>query len=133
MSYKTNQAFKIDNASFFQANSVKWTGAHVQEQLNALADSVPWVDQKVQMAALNYDCSLGALQEKTLTGNSSLTVSNPVAGKYYTLIKKGNFTLNLPSGEYSSSGTSLPAGVVLLTFMYDGNDYFFNFSVYTNT
>lgn len=130
MSYKTNQVFKIDNNNFFVPNSVKWTGLHVQEQLGAIADSVLWVDQKVQMTALNYDCSVGSLQEKTLTQNGALTVSNPVAGKYYTLIKKGNFTLTLPTGNFSNQGGTIPAGTALVTFLYDGTNYFFNFTVY---
>jgi hypothetical protein len=131
MSYKSKQVFKNNNTSYFQANVTKWTGSRVQEQLESISDSAIWIDQKIQMSGLTYDCSLGSLQEKTLTQNSSLAITNPVAGSYYTFIKKGNFTITLPSSHYSSSGATVPAGTVIVTFFYDGTNYFFNFSVYT--
>lgn len=131
MSYKSKTTFKSENTAAYAVGTNKWTGLEVQSIFANIADSVPWIDQKVTMAALNYDCSLSSLQEKTLTVNSTLTITNAVAGQYYTLIKKGSFTLSLPSGRYSASGSVTGTGLTVITFLFDGTDYFFNFSTYT--
>jgi hypothetical protein len=131
MSYKSKTSFKSENTAYFTVGTNKWSGQEVQNSFANVADSVMWVDQKVTMAALNFDCSLSALQEKTLTVNSTLTISNPVAGMVYTLIKKGAYTLNLPVGKYSASGSVTGTGTTVITFLFDGADYYFNFATYT--
>jgi hypothetical protein len=131
MSYKSKTTFKTENTAAFTTGTNKWTGQEVQNTFANVADSVPWIDQKVTMAALNYDCSLSSLQEKTLTVNSTLTISNPVAGMVYTLIKKGAYTLNLPVGKFSASGSVTGTGTTIITFLFDGADYYFNFATYT--
>jgi hypothetical protein len=73
------------------------------------------------------------LQQITLTGNETLTVSNAEAGKYYTLIKKGAFTLTLPTSEFSASGSATGTGTTIVTFLYDGTDYYFSFATYSAT
>lgn len=131
MSYKSKSTFKSDNTAAYTVGSNKWTGSEVQNGFANLADSVMWVDQKATMAALNFDCSVSSLQEKTLTVNSTLTITNAVAGMYYTLIKKGAYTLNLPVGRFSASGSVTGTGTTVITFMFDGADYYFNFATYT--
>jgi hypothetical protein len=133
MSYTAKSTYKTNAAADFTSGTDQWTGQEVEDNFIDMADSVMWIDQKVTMAALNYDCTLGALQEKTLTGNSTLTISGAVAGMYYTLIKKGAFTLTLPTGEFSASGSATGTGTTVITFMYDGTDYYFNFSSYSAT
>jgi hypothetical protein len=131
--YRTKAQFKSENTAAFTPGVKKWTGLEVQGGFGNAADSVFWIDQKVVMSALNYDCSLGSLQEKTLTGNSTLTISNAVAGMYYTLIKKGAFTLTLPSGQFTGSTSVVPSGTAVVTFLYDGTNYYFNFASYLST
>jgi hypothetical protein len=131
MAYRSKDIFKIENTDAFASGSNKWTGDEVQGQFANVADSAMWIDQKVTMAGLNFDCSISTLQEKTLTVNSTLTVSNAVAGQYYTLIKKGAYTLNLPAGEYSANGSVTGTGTTIVTFFFDGTDYFFNFATYS--
>jgi hypothetical protein len=130
MSYKSKSNFKQENTDAFTSGSNKWTGDEVQSGFANVADSAMWIDEKITMSALNYDCSLSSLQEKTLTVNSALTISNPVAGQYYTLIKKGAYTLTLPAG-FSASGSVTGTGTTVITFMYDGTSYFFNFATYS--
>lgn len=135
MSYTSKQAFKTANNNAFVPGVEKWQGAEVQNQFTNAADSVMWIDQKTSSSSVsgsyNYDCSLGSLQQITLTGNvTNFTISNAVNGMYYTLIKKGAFTLTLPSGHFSSSGAVTNTTTTVITFMYDGSNYFFNFSSY---
>lgn len=135
MSYTSRQAFKTANNNAFIPGVEKWQGAEVQNQFTNAADSVMWIDQKASFTGVsgsfNYDCSLGSLQQVTLTGNvTTLSISNALAGMYYTLIKKGPFTLQLPSGQFSSSGAVTNTTTTVITFLYDGSNYFFNFSSY---
>lgn len=131
--YRTKAQFKSENTAAFTPGVNKWTGLEVQGGFGNAADSVFWIDQKVTMAALTYDCSLGSLQEKTLISNSVLSITNAVAGMYYTLIKKGAFTLTLPSGQFTGSTSLVPSGTAVVTFLYDGTNYFFNFASYSAT
>lgn len=134
MAYESKTTFQSNNTASFTSGSNKWTGAEVQERFRNLSDSVAWEHEKYTISSgSNYDCNNGNLQEITLTGNANLTVSNAQAGKYYTLIKKGAFTLTLPAGEFGSSGSVTGTGTTLVTFLYDGTDYYFNFSSYSAT
>jgi hypothetical protein len=69
----------------------------------------------------------------TLTSNLNLSITNPVAGQYYTLIKKGAYTLGLPTGEYSASGLTTGTATTIINFLYDGTDYYFTFASYSGT
>jgi hypothetical protein len=133
MAYESKSTFQSNNTAAFTAGSNKWTGAEVQERLANLSDSVAWESQAYTMSSNTYDCSNGNLQVRTLTGNGSLTISNAVAGKYYTLIKKGAYTLTLPTSELSASGSVTGTATTVVTFLYDGTDYYFNFSAYSAT
>lgn len=133
MSYQNRNTWKTDTDASFTSGVNKWTGQEVEDAFLNLADSVAWESQKFTATPPTYNCSNGNLQEMTITGNSNLTISNVESGKYYTLIKKGNFTLGLPSSQFSASGSILPVGTVVLTFLYDGTNYFFNYSTYTAT
>lgn len=135
MSYKSRQAFINENAAAFIPGVNKWTGAEVQNQFANAADSTMWIDRKLSTpnvtGSFNYDCAVSSLQEVTLTGNvTALTISNAVQGMYYTLIKKGAFTLQLPTGNFSANGNTTNTTTTVITFMYDGSNYYFNFSTY---
>lgn len=133
MAYKSRTAFKTDTANSFTSGTDKWTGQEVEDRLTEIADSAAWEHQKYTMSSAAYDCNNGNLQERTLTGNATLTISNAEAGKYYTLIKKGAYTLTLPTGEFSSNGAVTGTGTTVITFLFDGTDYYFNFSTYSAT
>lgn len=134
MSYKSRQAFKNENAAAFIPGVQKWTGSAVQNQFRNAADSTMWIDQKLSTSNVSgtftYDCSVTSLQEAILTGNTNLAISNAVQGMYYTLIKRGPYTITLPVGHYSATGSITNTGTVVITFMYDGTNYYFNFSSY---
>jgi hypothetical protein len=133
MSYQSKSSWWSMVAAFFQAGISQWTGAELDTAFENMKDSVAWEHQKYTMTSNTYDCANGNLQERTLTGNGTLAVTGAEAGKYYTLIKKGNFTLALPTSEFSSSGATVPSGTAVITFMYDGTDLYFNFAAYSAT
>ena len=133
MAYKSKATFWSETDAKFVSGSDKWGGQELDDTFDDLSDSVAWEHQKYTMSSAAYDCANGNLQERTLTGNATLTITNAEAGKYYTLIKKGAFTLTLPSGEFSSSGSVTGTGTTVITFLYDGTDYYFNFSTYSAT
>lgn len=133
MAYKNRSTFKTDTATSFTSGSDKWTGQEVEDRFTEIADSAAWESQKYTMTSNTYDCANGNLQERTLTGNGTLVVSNAEAGKYYTLIKKGAYTLTLPTSEFSASGSVTGTGTTIITFMFDGTDIYFSFSTYSAT
>lgn len=133
MAYRGRSTFKSETDASFIPGSNKWTGQEVEDAFLNMADSVTWESQKYTMSSNTYDCTNGNLQERTLTGNGTLSIINPEAGKYYTLIKKGAYTLTLPTGEFSASGTATGTGTTIITFLYDGTDYYFSFSTYSAT
>jgi hypothetical protein len=130
MSYVSKDDFRanIVDIKTLNINDGKIDAAELQILLENVADSTAWVDEKITMPALNYDCSIGSWQEKTLTTNSTLTITNPQSGVYYRLTKIGAYTLALPTGNYSTSGATVPVGRYIIMFSYDGTDYDFNFS-----
>ena len=131
MSYKARSTYLTDTAGSFTSGSNKWTGQEVEDRLIELGDSVAWESQKVTATPPTYNCASGNLQEMTLTSNQTLTISNAEAGKYYTLIKKGAYTLTLPTGEFSAGGGVTPTGTQVITFLFDGTDYYFSFSTFS--
>ena len=133
MSYQSKTSFKSAVDASYTSGSNKWTGAEVETSFTNMADSVSWESQKFTATPFTYNCNNGNLQEMTLSGNGTLVISNAEAGKYYTLIKKGSFTLTLPTSEFSASGSATGTGTTVITFLYDGTDYYFNFSAYSAT
>jgi hypothetical protein len=133
MSYQNKTTWKSATSGSFTSGSDKWTGQEVEDAFINMADSVGWEYQKYTMGSNTYDCSNGNLQERTLSANGTLAITNAEAGKYYTLIKKGAFTLALPAGEFTSGASTVPTGTAVITFLYDGTDYYFNYSSYTGT
>jgi hypothetical protein len=134
MAYKSRATFLTDTASSFTSSVNKWTGQEVEDRLTEIGDSAAWESQKYTIASgSNYDCDNGNLQQITLTGNATLIVSNAESGKYYTLIKKGAFALTLPTSEFSASGSVTGTGTTIITFLYDGADYYFSFATYSAT
>ena len=133
MSYQGRSTFKTNIDNSFTSGSNKWTGAEVEDSFTNMADSVAWESQRFTATPPTYNCSNGNLQQMTLTGNETLVISNAEAGKYYTLIKKGAFTLTMPTSEFSASGSVTGTGTTLITFLYDGTDYYFSFSTYSAT
>jgi hypothetical protein len=133
MSYKSRATYKTESGAAFVPGSNKWTGQEVEDGFINLADSVAWESQKFTMSNSTYDCANGNLQERTLSSNATLIITNAEAGKYYTLIKKGAFTLTLPTSEFSASGTVTGTSTTIITFLYDGTDYYFSFTSYSAT
>lgn len=133
MAYKSKSQFWTETDAKFTGTGNKWGGQELDDTFDDLSDSVAWEHQKYTMSSNTYDCANGNLQERTLPGNGTLSVTNAEAGKYYTLIKKGAFTLTLPAGEFSNSGAVTGTGTTVITFMFDGTDYYFSFSTYSAT
>ena len=133
MAYKSKATFWSTVSAFFVSGSNQWPGTELDTAFEDLKDSAAWEHQKYTMSSAAYDCANGNLQERTLTGNATLTISNAEAGKYYTLIKKGAYTLTLPTSEFSASGSVTGTGTTVITFLYDGTDYYFSFSTYSAT
>lgn len=133
MAYKARSTYLTDTDGSFTSGLNKWTGQEVEDRLTELGDSVAWESQKVTATPFTYNCANGNLQQMTLTGNGTLVITNAESGKYYTLIKKGSFTLTLPTSEFSSSGSVTTTGTTIITFLYDGTDYYFNFATYSAT
>lgn len=133
MAYQDKTTWKSTTAGSYTAGTNKWEGQEVEDAFINLSDSVAWESQKYTMTSNTYDCSNGNLQERTLSGNGTLAITNAEAGKYYTLIKKGAYTLTLPTGEFSASGSVTGTGTTIITFFYDGTDYYFSFATYSAT
>lgn len=133
MARKNRSTFWTDANAKFTGSGNKWEGQELDDTLEDLKDNAAWEDEVYVMPTNNYDCSQRNLQQRTLLSNGTLTISNAEAGRYYTLIKKGLYTLTLPAGEYSASGSVTGTGITIITFMYDGSDYYFNFSQYSGT
>jgi hypothetical protein len=135
MSYASKDDYiaNVVDIKTLNVNDGKIDAIELQICLENVGDSVMWIDEVYTMAALDYDCTIRSLQTKTLTTNSTLTISGAQSGKYYALIKKGAYTLTLPTGEFSASGSVVPAGTYIITFLYDGTDYYFNYAEYVAT
>jgi hypothetical protein len=133
MAYKSKATFWSETDAKFVSGSNQWTGPEIDSTFDDLSDSVAWEHQKYTMTTNTYDGANGNLQERTLTENSTLVVTGCEAGKYYTLIKKGAYTLTLPTSEFSASGSVTGSGTTVITFLYDGTDYYFSFSTYSTT
>lgn len=133
MARKKRATLWADADAKFTGAGNKWEGQELDDTIDDIVDSVAFEDEIVAATPSTYNCASGNLQVMTLTGNSTLTVSNAEAGRYYTLIKKGNFTLTLPTSEFSASGSTVPVGTAIITFMSDGTDLYFNYSTYAAT
>jgi hypothetical protein len=133
MAYKSRATYKSETAAKFTSGSDQWTGQEVEDMGIDVGDSAAWEDRKFTMTTNTYDCANGNLQERTLASNGTLAITGAEAGKYYTLIKKGAFTLTLPTSEFSASGSVTGTGTTVITFLFDGTDYYFNFSTYSAT
>lgn len=133
MARKTRATYNTDTAAKFTPGSNQWTGQEVEDSLLEVGENAAWESTKYTMSSNTYDCSNGNLQERTLGANGTLAITNAEAGRYYTLIKKGAYTLTLPASEFSASGSVTGTGTTVITFMYDGADFYFSFSTYTGT
>jgi hypothetical protein len=133
MSYQSKSTFQTATDGSFTSGSNKWTGQEVEDALINMSDSVAWIDQVYTATPGAYNCANGTLQVMTLTSNLNLSITNPVAGQYYTLIKKGAYTLGLPTSEYSASGLTTGTATTIINFLYDGTDYYFTFASYSGT
>lgn len=135
MAYKSRETWWSEADAKFTGAGNKWEGQELDDSLADLKDSVAWEHQKYTMTSNTYDCTNGNLQERTLTSNGTLAITNAEAGKYYTLIIKGNFTLTLPTSEFQAGGAIVPASTNtrILTFLFDGTDIYFNHNTYQAT
>lgn len=133
MSYRAKATYKSTITGDFTSGSDKWTGAEVQAGFTDMADSVEWTDQFYTMTGSTFDAANGSNQACALTGNITLAISNAVAGRTYVLIKTGAYTITLPTGHYSASGSTVPTGRYILSFIYDGTNYHFNYASYSAT
>lgn len=89
-------------------------------------------------ATITWDLSVSTNASVTLAGNRTLAITNPVAGMYGTLVvtqdATGTRTLTLPAGSKVINGgagavtlTTTGAAKDILTFYYDGTNYYFNY------
>jgi len=139
MSYQAKSTYKSVIAADFVSGSNQWTGAEVQNGFTDVADSVQWIDAKSTItyaASFTFNCSNSSLQQITLGGNSTMAISNAVAGGYYTLLVyqdgTGSRTLTLPTGK-TNGGTinATASSCSIVTFLYDGTNYFFSIGQYS--
>jgi len=76
----------------------------------------------------NYDIDLGDNESHklVLSGNTTLTFSNPVAGRVYNIIINAlSYTIDFPTMLWVDGEEGVPTqeGTDLLTIIYDGTDY----------
>jgi hypothetical protein len=120
----------ITNIKTLAISDGKIDAAELDQVLNGFADSASWEDTAIVMSSNTFNCATGRLQTRSIASNETLIITNAVAGKYYTIVKSGAGTLNLPSGSYSVSGPSVGAGLYAVTFLYTGTQYLFSFGNY---
>lgn len=135
MARKTRSVLWADANAKFTGSGNKWEGQELDDTIADLKDSLAFEDEKATLGSNTYDCATRNLWERTLTSDGALTISGAEPGRYYTLIIKGNFTLSLPSGHYQNGGATVPASTNprILTFLYDGTNYFFSHAIYSAT
>jgi hypothetical protein len=91
--------------------------------------------QTLTSGAISWDQTKGATATVTLTGNSTLSITNIVAGMYGLIKVKqdatGSRTLTLPAGSKVINGgggavtlTTAANAVDVLSYFYDGTNYF---------
>lgn len=91
--------------------------------------------QTLSSGAITWDQTKGATAAVTLTGNSTLTITNAIAGMYGLIKVKqdatGSRTLTLPAGSKVINGgaglvilTTIANAVDVLSYFYDGTNYF---------
>lgn len=138
MSYTSKTTYKSTIAADFVSGSNQWTGAEVQAGFTDMADSVQWIDGSATItygSSFTFNCATSSLQQITLTGNATMSISNAVAGGYYTLLVfqdvTGGRTLTLPSGK-TNGGTinTTASSCSIITFLYDGTYYYFSIGQY---
>lgn len=89
-------------------------------------------------ATVTWNHNLGLNAKVTLGGNRTLAMSNPVSGSYGTLRviqdATGSRTLTLPAGSKVINGgagaitlTTTANAIDVLTFYYDGTNYFWTY------
>jgi hypothetical protein len=128
MAYKQRATYKTETDSKFVQGQDKWTGKEVEDAFIDMADSADWIDAPYTMASNTFDGGNGRFQQRTLTANSTLTVTNCTAGQFYAIRKIGAFTLTLPtSNKYTTDTRIVPEGEYYITFVYTGSVYIFSF------
>ena len=91
--------------------------------------------QALASGAIAWDQTKGATATVTLTGNSTLSITNALAGMYGLIRVKqdgtGSRTLNLPAGSKVINGgggvvtlTTAANAIDVLSYFYDGTNYF---------
>jgi hypothetical protein len=94
-------------------------------------------------STITFNVANGYNAQLTLTGNATLALSNALAGEYYTLKviqdATGGRALALPGvckviggGSGAITLTSTPNAIDMLTFFYDGTNYFVNYGLNYN-
>jgi hypothetical protein len=86
--------------------------------------------------AVTIDLSTGAAQKLTLTGNTTITLTNPVMGGTYVfkiLTGAGSFTVTWPATVKWPAGTAptittTASRADLVSLYWDGTDYFGTFA-----
>jgi hypothetical protein len=91
------------------------------------------VDNGNSSTAKTIDLSAGMKQKITLTGNCTVTWSNPDIGHYLLKVIQdatGSRTLTLPSGKWSGGSAYTPtsdaSAVDILSIYYDGSAYWYS-------
>ncbi|MBB6500846.1 hypothetical protein [Pedobacter cryoconitis] len=91
--------------------------------------------QTLSSGTITWDQTKGATATVTLTGNSTLTITNAIAGMYGLIKVKqdatGSRTLTLPTGSKVINGggglvtlTTTANAIDVLSYFYDGTNYF---------
>ena len=133
MARKKRSVLWADANAKFTGSGNKWEGQELDDTIEDIKDSAAFEDEPETMTTNTYDCSTGNFRVRTLSGNGTLTVTGGEQGRYYTLIKTNGFTLTLPTGHFSASGSTTGTGRTVITFMFDGTNYHFSFSTYSAT
>lgn len=105
--------------------------------LNSKQDEVNSPQTLTDGATITWNMASGFNAKVTLAGNRTLAISNAVSGDYgklnITQDATGSRTITLPAGSKVIGGgsgavtlTTTAAAIDVLTFFYDGTNYFWN-------
>ena len=111
----------------FDIQSLNANSAPVASPVGTLTDA----------ATVAWDFSTGDTKTVTLTASRALAITNPVAGTYGAIKViqggTGSYALTLPAGSKVVNGgagavalSTAVGSIDILTFFYDGTNYFWN-------
>lgn len=142
MSLKTDSTLTSEISGKFTSGSDQWTGQEVEDSFLDIVDSklnksdapaggFQTFQTLTDGATVTWNCATSYNAKVTIAGNRSLAISNASAGSTGILLVtqdgSGFRLLSLPAnsrfpGGYYSLST-IPSGVDMLIFVYDGTNY----------